>query len=393
MKLKTVLPFLFAPVIGVLIGVQLFKTSQGEDALNNEDGKQAEVRQARERSPVPGSREAAKGFVFNDLMSVMGGGQAVASSPELRAAFQAALKMAPGEARTQAMQAAFSRWVLENPSEALAYIDDIPAEERQTIVATALAALARQQPDKFRNYSAAIGKDADTVLSVTLDALAEKNPAQALEWIRQYPELDANGELTATVLPALLRSDVALAARTVASMNERAPVSLVQQVAVSYAQQDPGQAYQWVRQIMQNRSDLPPSQLLNEVSSSLATSDPAAAASYLNRAADPEVRKSLMSEIAIRKGQDDLAGAVNWLNQYNADPGYREAAQNLLYRWSYTKPQEVAKILPSIGDQQVQAAAATHLSHFWQQQDKASYERWLATLPRGGIRSAAASVH
>lgn len=393
MKLKTVLPFLFAPVVGVLIGVQFFKTSQGEDALNNEDRKQAEARQAQQGSSAPGNREAAKSFVFNDLMSVMGGGQTVASSPERRAAFRAALKMAPGEARTQAMQAAFSRWVLENPSEALAYIDDIPAEERQTIVATALAALARQQPDKFRNYSATIGKDADSVLSVTLDALAEKNPAQALEWIRQYPELDANGELTATVLPALLRSDVALAARTVASMNERAPVSLVQQVAASYAQQDPTQAYQWVRQIMQNRSDLPPSQLLNEVSSSLATSDPAAAASYLNRASDPEVRKSLMSEIAIRKGQDDLAGAVNWLNQYNADPGYREAAQNLLYRWSYTKPQEVAKILPSIGDRQVQAAAATHLSHFWQQQDKASYERWLATLPQGDIRSAAASVH
>jgi hypothetical protein len=94
-----------------------------------------------------------------------------------------------------------------------------------------------------------------------------------------------------------------------------------------------------------------------------------------------------MSELAIRKGQDNLGQAWNWLGQYGGDPAYAEAAQNLLYRWSYTQPQEVARILPSVGDAALQATATAHLTQLWMKKDPAAYQKWLASLPPGQLRA------
>lgn len=396
MRSTVLIPFLLAPVIGVLIAVQLFERSENSGGTREESGAQARNKPSSELVQAPAMQSdgerSAGGFAFTDLMSIMRKGGAAVSAPELHAAFQAVLTQAPGEARTQALRTAFTKWVLETPAEALAHIDSIPGEDRRTIVATALAALARQHPERFQRYVNEIGQDSGAVLTATLSAISEKHPAEALAWIKQHPELDTKGELTAAVLPGLIHSGIALAAQTVASMNDRAPVSLIQQVAVSYAKQDPAQAYQWVGQVIKDRSDASPTQLLNDVSSSLAASYPAEAASYLNRASDPAVRKSLMNEIAIRKGQEDLGAAWNWLSQYGGDPNYSEAAQNLLYRWSYTKPQEVAQILTNVSNQEVQTVAVAHLSRFWQQRDQAAYQAWLASLPPGSLKTAALSA-
>ncbi len=397
MKLHIVLPFLLAPVAGVLIGVQIFEgTEHAAGTRGSEKTGSVQTQPAGQQasglpqaSTADGSGPATTGFAFADLMSIMRKGGPGVSAPALRASFEATLQQPPGENKTRAMQSAFTGWVLEAPAEALARMDSIPAEERQTIVANALAALAQQRPETFASYSRAIGQETGTVIAATLGAMSESNPSEALAWIAQYPNLDAKGELTAVVLPGLIRSNVALAAQTVASMTDRAPVALIQQVAVSYAQQDPAQAYQWVNQVIQERSDASPAQLLNHVSSSLAASNPAEAAKYLNRTDDPAIRKSLMSEIAIRQGQESLTTAWNWLSQYNSDPLYAEAAQDLLYRWSYTKPEEVARILPTLTNQELQAAAGTRLSLFWQQRDQASYQAWLASLPPGSLKEAA----
>ncbi len=397
MKLHIVLPFLLAPIAGVLIGVQIFEETEnvagtGGSEKNGSIHAQPAGRQDSGLSQASASangEQTMTGLAFADLMSIMRKGGSGVSAPALRASFEAALQQPAGENKTRTLQSAFTGWVLEAPGEALAHMDSIPAEERQTIVANALAALAQQRPDKFASYSKAIGQETGTVIAATLGAMSESNPTEALAWIAQYPNLDEKGELTAVVLPGLIRTNVALAAQTVASMTDRAPVALIQQVAVSYAQHDPAQAYQWVNQVIQERSDASPTQLLNQVSSSLAASNPAEATKYLNRTDDPAIRQSLMSEIAIRHGQESLTTAWNWLSQYNSDPQYAEAAQNLLYRWSYTKPEEVARILPTLNNQELQAAAGTRLSVFWQQRDQASYQAWLASLPPGSLKQAA----
>lgn len=390
MKLGILLPFLLAPVLGIGIGIQLYQHVEGDDepAGNNRMMQSAQGRQPGAQAMASGG-EGGQNMAFNELMSIMRSGSAVVSAPELQAAFRTAMSQEPGEPRQAAMRGAFIRWVLQAPEEALAHIDQIPQEDRQHLTATAIAALAEQQPDKFQRYATLLGKDTGAILAASLGALAAKRPAEALDWIRQNPSLDENGALTAAVVPELLRADVGLAARVVASMKGEAPVALIQQVAATYGKQDPEQAYRWVGEIIRDKPDASPSQVLNEVSSTLAAQDMSKAIDYMNRASDAEIRKSLMSEIAVTKSQDDLGAAWNWLNQYSNDPLYSEAAMNLVYRWSYVRPQEVAKILPSMSDPDMQTTAATHLARLWQQQDNQSFQKWVATLSPGNLRTAA----
>jgi hypothetical protein len=394
---KIVIPFLLAPLIGVPIGMQLFERIENENAPRI---KAAAADPARAPSGASGPAQeknegGASGFTFADLMQAMRTGGAAMPAGEPEAAFHAALRNMAQEPATddriRKLQAIYNRWVRDNPAQALSQLESIRADERQEIVANALAMLAREQPDKFQAYIDSIGHDANTVLAATLGAIAEKAPQDALTWLQQNPGRDPQGELIAAVLPNLIRDDLPLAAKTVAGMEAQAPIALIQQVAVAYAQQDPAQAYAWVGNVLQH-TDKSPSQVLNEVSASLVADNPNGAAGYLNRISDPVVRQSLMGELAMQKAQDDLPTAWNWLSQYSTDEHYGDTALNLLYRWSYARPKEVAAVLPSIADGEMQLAAATHLARFWQQRDRAGYQSWVASLPAGAMRDAAMSA-
>ena len=307
-----------------------------------------------------------------------------AAPPRPQAAFSVVLQAPPGDARSEALQRSFTRWLLDAPDDALAHIASMPAEERHAVVTAAFAALALKRPSSFQQYSTTLA-EYGTDLAAVAGVIADSDPVQALRWARG----NADAKLLAAVMPGLLRSDVTLAANAVAAMKEQAPLALVQQVAAAYARHDPAQAYTWAGQLIASRSDVAPSRLLDEVSSSLAAGDPQAAADFMNQSTDPVVRRSLMSELAIRKGQDDLGAAWTWLAQYGSDPAYADVAQNLLYRWSYTKPQEVAQILANVGDAAVQANGAAYLTQFWQRSDRSAYQNWIASLPPGPLRNAA----
>ena len=376
MKAARWLPFLAAPILGGAIGWHLFQAQADPDPA------------AREQSTAAPSAGAAR---QGELANVFDpNAAAVESAPDAEAAFAAALGEPPGEGRIKRLQAAYTRWVLQAPLQALAAIERVPAEERQEVVAHALAMLAQQRPEHFLNYANGIGEQYTTYMAAAMAQLAETNAALALSLVnRNQDRGDPHGVIIGALLPALIRSDLALAAETVAQMKDRATVAHLQQVAAAYAVQDPKRAYDWVNQVLAQRTDIAPSQVLNDITGTLVAGNPAEAANYLARTTDPVIRKSLLNEIAIQKGQEDLASAWTWLNEYKGEADYGETALNLLYRWSYAKPEEVAKILPMVADPEVQSAAATHLSRFWQQRDPAGYQAWVASLPPGALKNSA----
>lgn len=376
MKLTPWLPLVAAPLIGIAFGVGLYRDTRPAGGV------------AALAAAAPGTVQDAPaksgwfGLSLGDLAPGSGSGPAISPA---RSAFEAALRLPAGEAKTLALQSAFSRWMVATPAEASAHVASIPAEARRTVVTAALAALARSAPGSVGQIAAMLGQDGSDLAAVVA-AIAEHDPALALDWIGRHPQLDAKGALTAAALPGLIHKDVMLAARTVGALGQRAPVALIQQVAAAYAQHDPARAYAWAEQMAATRTDLTPARLMDDISSSLAARNQDAATEFMERTDDDAVRKSLMSELAIRKGQDDLGEAWTWLEQHSADPAHAQAAQNLLYRWSYTKPEQVAHIVQGMADDAVQATAAAHLTQFWQQKDPAAFQRWVATLPPGQLR-------
>lgn len=118
-----------------------------------------------------------------------------------------------------------------------------------------------------------------------------------------------------------------------------------------------------------------------------------AAQESLAQERDPQRKSELIREIAAQKAQDDLGGAWTWLTQYRADPGYAENARNLLFQWSYAKPEHVAALLPQVASGEAQTAAAQQLAQLWNKKDPHAYHAWVAALPEGALKAAARSPY
>jgi hypothetical protein len=119
----------------------------------------------------------------------------------------------------------------------------------------------------------------------------------------------------------------------------------------------------------------------------------ASALDTLARTADPQQKTALIREITALKAQDDLGGAWTWLTQHRADPAYAESARNLLFQWSYARPEHVAALLPELQSGEAQAAAAQQLAQLWNKKDPHAYHAWVASLPAGALKAAAGSPY
>lgn len=118
-----------------------------------------------------------------------------------------------------------------------------------------------------------------------------------------------------------------------------------------------------------------------------------AAQAALTQERDPQRKSELIREIAAHKAAEDLGIAWTWLTQHRADPGYAENVRNLLYQWSYARPEHVATLLPQVTSGEAQAAAAHQLAQLWNKKDPHAYQAWVASLPEGALKTAARSPY
>lgn len=305
------------------------------------------------------------------------------NTPESR--FNAALAQPDGDARLASLKTSFIQWVSEDPSVALRALDRVPLAYRQELMAPALAALAERQPDKALDYANAASDSSPESLGAVLAVVAKKDPQRALEI--------ASGPTLNTVIAVVAQTNLEMAARFVTAQAERAPTAAIEQIANEYAKRgDPTAAFNWAREATRDRPTAVATAAMNATSASLAATNLEQATSYLNQTSDTQIRNSLIREIASRKGEQDLRTAWDWLTQYRNDTAYSENARNLLYRWSYARPEEVAALLREVTDNDVLVAGAKELSSQWQRRDMRGYQTWLTSLPAGPLKAAAIGV-
>lgn len=298
----------------------------------------------------------------------------VFSSPQ--DAFSSALAHVDGEWKSAQLTSAFTRLLAHSPAEALREVERIPIDYREQVVSAALAQFAIQEPDRALGYVEGITANYATYLGVVLGVLAQRDPRRAVEIAVQNSDRDPGGDIFRSLIPVLVHSNLELAASVVSGMNKPA-LTLVQQVASEYARSDPERAYQWASEVARRHGRNSADDAVDALSVSLATSSPEAAMNILGRIQDEAIRSSLVRAISQQMGQRDLHSAWKWLSQFRSDASYRENARNLLYRWSYVKPEEVAELLASIEDREIRSAVADELATAWQRKDPDAYQAWL----------------
>ena len=304
--------------------------------------------------------------------------------------FAAVLAQPEGEARLTALRRTFAQWLLTAPMDAMNAADGIPLDQREAVITVALAKLAEQQPTTALDVLGRVNENYATYAAAVLGVIANTDPRRALDWATLNADRDPRGEMMRAIVPVLARSNPEIAVRAVAAMADRAPASLIQQVAAEYATRDPQQGYALARSLA--RSPTAADEIVNSVSAALAAHDIDRAASFLKGAADPGIRASLIREIANRKSEADLHEAWTWLSQYSADASYPENARNLLYRWTYLRPEEVASVLDTVTDSEIRVAVARELAEQWPRRDNGAYHAWLGALPAGPVKSAILSA-
>jgi hypothetical protein len=329
--------------------------------------------------PVPIVLQAPTSIQTRDCKSAAG---EAASTPQ--DAFASAVAEADGEWKYAQLTAAFTRLLTQSPDEALRAVDRIPIEYRQQVVSAALAQLAAQQPDRALGSIEGITANYGSYLGVVLGVIAERNPRYAVEVAIQNAHRDPTGEVFSSLIPALVHSNLDMAASVVSAM-EKPPLTLIQQVASGYARNDPERAYQWAAQSARRSGRNVVSEAVDTLSMSIALSSPEAAMNFLGRTQDATIRNSLIRAISQQMGQQDLRTAWTWLSQYRSEAAYSENARNLLYRWSYVKSEEVAELLPAIEDREMQLAVAEELATAWQRSDPNAYQAWRSSLPSGSV--------
>ena len=306
------------------------------------------------------------------------------AAPTPEDAFASALAQADGEWKSAQLTAAFARLFAHAPAEALRDADRIPVDYRQQVVSAALAQVAARQPDRVLTYIEGVTVNYPIYLGAVLAVIAQTDARRAVDIAIQNSHRDPTGEVFSSVIPALIHSDLEMAASVVGAMT-KPPVALIQQVASEYARNDPDRAYRWASEVAGRRGRASVIEAVDALSAGLAVSTPAVAMDFVGRTQDATIRNSLIRAISQQMGQEDLYSAWTWLSQYRTDASYSENARNLLHRWSNVKPEEVAELLASIDDREIQSAVADELSRAWQRRDPNAYRSWVSSLPPGNL--------
>lgn len=307
----------------------------------------------------------------------------VSSNPEQD--FVAALRLG----KLPEIEAAYQRWMLVSPAEALRAATRLPSEHSRRIQSKALALLAEHDPATFLRYA----NGQQDHLPAILAWVADSNPNAALRLLTQLPEADAEAKRKwmAAMLPRLVAVDPSIAAQAVTATGNSVTLDQVQQVAAGYARKDITLALQWAAQVLAVRNSslgVSANQAMRDVVSSLVASAPDAAEQFLLQPGNEHLKPVFEREIAMQKAQDDLAVGWAWL-QKRGTPSAQMSGADMLHRWSYTRPQEVARILPTLDPSPVQTQIATQLGRSWSRKRSASFEAWVGSLPLGPIREAA----
>jgi hypothetical protein len=203
-------------------------------------------------------------------------GRWIDASPEEAVGF--AICLPPGEVREILLRQLYVEWARKDPEEALAWSDRLAeGSDRREVRSTVCIAVAESDPRLALGLALQHGADGDDgggLLENLSAQWADREPAAALDWVREQPDGEWHDRLMARVAFVLSKSDPHTAACQVAEEMEPGPAQTeaILSVLHQWTAVDPAAAAGWVR-------DFPPGSLrdraLHELAGYLSYQQPA----------------------------------------------------------------------------------------------------------------------
>lgn len=334
------------------------------------------------------------------------------SETDPKQAFELAQKT---ETFSNVIETFFENWVESNPDDAAVHAPKLTGFQRAHALQTVATSWARSDvqsalrwaepfPAKKQSNRLNIDSPLPDVLRTWMDA----DPDSALRWIEAYPA----GEQKSDVLAALVRNikfdnyDLPLAERLIAmtpsdrareqawgryvgswcdsdldgaaTWAQKQPAELQEivlpKLAESMAQTDPSRALELVSTL----GDAAKGSAANSVLNSWANTDPAAAASWVQK---ERPRASYYQSVAQAWVAQDLPAATQWVNTLEDGPTKDEVVNGVVSRFQNRNPQVALSWIEGISDDSKRVEAYRKLARSWIRNDRIAARSWIESAP------------
>lgn len=229
------------------------------------------------------------------------------------------------------LNATMTGWAAANPAEALALLDNLPAElagQRDELMASVVAGLTHHDANAAKDYVLRLGGEgnpkAGTLMeTVAAAAVRQLGPEAASRWAESMPDGPLKGNAMVKVAEAYAKKDPEAAARwTEGFADKDYATRTIEQVGTRWAAANPLAAVGWLE-------SLPPSagqkQGLSGAFGDWEDRDPVAAGDYLYAMAKSPQRDAAISGFATGYAWQDPQTAIAWAQDIG-DPALRESS-------------------------------------------------------------------
>lgn len=303
------------------------------------------------------------------------------------------------------------QWLLASDPEALLRAADL-RPDGASLRMVVFSSLAESDPAAAARHVEALppGRDREAMIAMVAMPYAMRDPDAALAWLDGFELTNPNVRMV--VAAAVARSDINRGLDMFGPAGGQAAQMMLGMVFTEAAQ-DPEQARKMATQLLGRRDQIGTTALASLVTNwmqsepesalrwieaegervdsvvvgtaanALAGRDPALAASYTQRVPE-RLRSAWITPVAGAYARQDVDAALQWVAQFEREPGYADAYARVATQLAQTDPAAAARLLSAVPD--AEARAAGSVAAAWARRDAAAAMQWALGLPSGATR-------
>lgn len=287
-----------------------------------------------------------------------------------------------GIRRTQEISNTLAEWYRQDAGAAINALRGLSESERQAalpgIVSVATQGGYLDGYELVQEY----GPDNVQALGLALSMMVMADPERGLPYVETHYEETGNIGLISQALMGWASRNVEGAMAYVATLSPELRANIEPTLAHTYTQNNPAAAMNWA-QGSDNKN------LKMSVASTLAYTNLSVAEQWLAQTDDPDVSNTLLRDIAQQKAQLGMDRAMQWLSEFEENPGYKDAHISLITNFAHADPAASASYLGKYNNDEQYASAFSNIAMKWAHSDIESAKRWVRALPSGRNRDRA----
>jgi len=290
-----------------------------------------------------------------------------------------------GNRRTTQLQQALSAWASRDPEAALARINLMPnASERERFTQTAMMIYSQVDPENALAYMRNTLVDNPQIEATILSAIARADPENSLALIEEFSQRTGDTSPIVNLLSFWASKDPAKAIAYAATRSEAIQAKAYSGIAYNYVRSHPTEGVDWLLGLGDEHR-----QTKQNVLRSLVRVDSQLAEDTVRKVNDIALRGSLINSLASHKSASDPAQALDWINQFQEEPVYRQARTTILRNWANSDPEKAVNEISDELDEDVMAPILSQVASSWFRRSPEDALNWVESLPAGTGRERA----